>query len=83
MARRDDGGAAFPRPASIDTSSGTLPDGDEVVEEQRGMSLRDWFAGRALSGWLADPSAVELSIDEITTKCWEAADLMIEKRSQL
>ncbi len=44
-----DGGPAFPRPASIDTSSGTLPDGDRVVDEHDGMSLRDWFAGQALA----------------------------------
>lgn len=35
-----DGGQAFP---------GTDPDG--VV--RTGMTLRDWFAGQALSGWLA------------------------------
>lgn len=41
---KNDGGAAFPRPASIDESSGTLPDGNVMVPEQRGMSLRDYFA---------------------------------------
>jgi hypothetical protein len=47
------GGPAFPRPASVDPSSGTLPDGDSVIEQQEGMSLRDYFAGQALVGLLA------------------------------
>lgn len=54
---------AFPRPASVDTSSGTLPDGDTVISEQCGMSLREWFAGQALIGilaWQRDFSPVEV-----------------------
>ena len=39
-----DGGPAFPRPASENTSGGTVADGDYSIEEQSGMSLRDAFA---------------------------------------
>lgn len=45
-----DGGPAFPRAASEYTENGTLHDGNRAEHAQPGMSLRDWFAGMALSG---------------------------------
>ena len=48
--KRDDGGPAFPRPASVNRENGTLDDGDEMEHAQDGPSLRDWFAGQALAG---------------------------------
>lgn len=41
---KPDGGPAFPMPAS-----------DGFHEQQSGMSLRDWFAGQAMRGCLANP----------------------------
>lgn len=41
MSKPDDGGAAFPR---------------YWLDEQSGMSLRDWFAGQALVGLLGHPT---------------------------
>ena len=53
-----DGGAAFPR---------QLPEGgfrpDEaalIVEKCRGMSLRDYFAAKAMQGMLASPELAKL-----------------------
>ena len=49
----NDGGPAFPKP----TSERHFPDGEVDINSydfaERGMSLRDWFAGQALNGWLA------------------------------
>lgn len=42
--RPNDGGPAFPCP----------PDATVTVTKE-GMSLRDWFAGQALGGLMADP----------------------------
>lgn len=42
---------AFPRPASEYTASGTLPDGNDAIRAQEGMTLRDYFAGQALAGF--------------------------------
>jgi hypothetical protein len=44
---------AFPRPASEDTTQGTLPDGNTTEAAQTGMSLRAYLAGRAMQGLLA------------------------------
>jgi hypothetical protein len=54
MARIETGGAAFPRPASIDTRDGTLPDGDRVIGAEDGMTLRDYFAAKAMQGFVGD-----------------------------
>lgn len=45
--KRADGGPAFPRPCSEDRKQGDQPDGNMTIDEQAGMSLRDWFAGLA------------------------------------
>ena len=42
----DDGGPAFP----------CMPGGEIMREQYSGMSLRDWFAGQALVGFLANGS---------------------------
>ncbi len=44
---KNDGGPAFPRPASEFTGSGTCPDGNDPIRAQNGMSLRDYFAAHA------------------------------------
>ena len=52
----DDGGAAFP----VYVPEGPpLPDGspEHPGYAKPGMSLRDWFAGQALAGLLADPNS--------------------------
>jgi hypothetical protein len=64
--RKDKSGPAFPRPASIDASGGTLSNGDRVVGEQDGMTYREWLIGQAMVGELnsyaglgkADPARV-------------------------
>lgn len=47
---KPDGGPAFPIPASKYEDHIT----EYSVPEQSGMSLRDWFAGQALAGMLAN-----------------------------
>jgi hypothetical protein len=47
----DNGGAAFPRPVGQTTSEfGSITQSFE----QEGMTLLDWFAGKALEGMLAN-----------------------------
>lgn len=53
MTTTNDGGPAFPRPASEFTQSGTLHDGNDAIPAQPGMTLRDYFAAHALAGMLA------------------------------
>lgn len=61
MSETEDGGPAFPTkgpPHKVITAHG-----EHYEDDHHGLSLRDWFAGRAISGVLADTE-----ID------WETAD---------
>jgi hypothetical protein len=54
MNDREDGGPAFPNPSEV------------FVIPQNGMSLRDWFAGRALQGQMTNSEAY-LAAMEVTS----------------
>ena len=49
MVTKDNGGFAFPRPAVFTVTHGL------ASVEQDGMSLRDYFAAKAMNGLIADP----------------------------
>ena len=69
---KDTGGAAFPCEGGSD--SGLYADA--------GMTLRDYFAGQALSGLCADPSNHDFydSHEEAAETCYQIADAMLEAR---
>lgn len=75
----DDGGSAFPMSYH--------PDGNNA--DHQGMTLRDWFAGQALTGELAanglgDEGAVKLRSPEnaslMAARAYHMADAMIRAR---
>ena len=71
------GGPAFPR-----TSSGMQPD---YAEAQRGMSIRDFFAGQALIGLVMSMGAAagigfKLAPDVLAGHCYVVADAMLHER---
>jgi hypothetical protein len=63
---KDTGGTAFP-----------LPLGSETVEGQEGMTLRDYFAAKAMAVWVGN-------YDKETAAQWayEMADEMIRARGK-
>ena len=64
--------SAFPRPHSQDPSGWSYP-------EQDGMSLRDWFAGQALSNpQLMDSRAGQVEL--AAKRAYEVADAMLKAR---
>jgi hypothetical protein len=83
----NDGGPAFPRPASIGNDYVTGESG-VVVDPQMGMSLRDWFAGQAL-GHLLQPVIAAMhqghpapSSADVAKICYQLADAMLKARRQ-
>jgi hypothetical protein len=66
----NDGGPAFP---SVGEGFGN------PSYSAPGMTLRDWFAGQALAGALADPTC-DLSPIELAKKIYEFADAMLAAR---
>lgn len=65
--------AAFPQP---ERDSG-------LNSRDKGMSLRDWFAGQALSGLLASPRLWESVTEEMVAKqSFHFADAMMTERDK-
>jgi hypothetical protein len=64
--KKNKGGSAFP-----------LPMGSETTEGNQGMSLRDWFAGQALAGLIAQCNMP----NEVYAKmAYSLADTMLQQR---
>lgn len=81
-----DGGPAFPFTYTTDSDTySTMPNGQVVppgfTVELGGMSLRDWFAGQALSGMSASPNCPK-DFDEhhLARSAYEIADAMLAAR---
>jgi hypothetical protein len=71
----NDGGPAFPRPATKGSS------GSIIRESQNGMTLRDWFAGQALAGFCAAPRDRRNNDNKVmATGAYTAADAMLAAR---
>jgi hypothetical protein len=68
----NDGGPAFPRPHSQRNPF-------ETWNGQRGLSLRDWFAGQALVGLVRLVESGE-SGERIVEGAYEIADAMLAQR---
>jgi hypothetical protein len=71
MSDKNTGGPAFPRPAY------THPNGEIVLDED-GMTLRDYFAAKAMQGMLA--SDVNATRHIFAAQAYAMADAMLETR---
>ncbi len=78
-AKINDGGLAFPM-------AGSTREWDDVKKQwkpQEGMTLRDWFAGKALQGMMSNSILLKSNgeFNESNFKaCYECADAMIAAR---
>jgi hypothetical protein len=52
---------------------------DAISGGHLGMSLRDWFAGQALAGFLADPNCGS-DMKGTASYCYQVADAMLDQR---
>jgi len=50
------------------------------VEE--GMTLRDYFAAKAMQGWMASPNRGTANMDLIAASCFAQADAMLLERER-
>ena len=72
MTEKETGGSAFP------CRSEKNEHGVEYQAAELGMTLRDWFAGQALSGLLSRGFTTDISADI----AYKAADEMIKRRKE-
>ena len=74
---KDNGGPAFSGTYSARSDQGRGP----VVEiHDKGMSLRDYFAAKAMQGRLAVPGYVD--VDQDAEMAYKMADAMLKERSK-
>lgn len=74
MSKKNDGGPAFPGAYRAYRKNG--PAEGEIVAEG-GMSLRDWFAGMALMGFLSNTSRPMTRAPDDAAWCVNWADAMV------
>lgn len=58
-------------------------DGSAEYEPQQisdGMTLRDYFAAKAMQGWSANPIPQDATIQEVAAWAYRQADAMLEAR---
>jgi hypothetical protein len=72
MSNINDGGPAFPFAKEMEKISG--------LQFSTGMTLRDWFAGQALAGLLAQPAEPEFGAHYFAMSSYFMADAMIKAR---
>lgn len=73
---KDDGGPAYPAPEAAKARFG-----DSNPDAFLGMSLRDYFAAKAMQGFNANPHYDEYSHEDMASLCYMAADAMLAARS--
>ena len=73
MTDRDNGGSAYPVTFEGGNNSGESP------YFEKGMTLRDWFAGQALAGILADTN-IKAEPKPVAKVCYACADAMLAAR---
>ena len=75
---KDDGGPAFP------VSEVMNRNGDVTQYPSGGMTLRDYFAAKAMQAYLASySSSVPPSLDEMSAFSYEVADIMLKARVEI
>lgn len=72
---KETGGSAFPQVEEVRI------DGQMVFVKQTGMTLRDYFAGQALMGMLADHTGIPVVI-RFSQIAYEIADAMLQERNK-
>lgn len=72
----NDGGPAFPVPQELDGQG--MP---RTAQECNGMSLRDWFAGQAVNGLIAQ-TVRPVSAATLAAEAFKVADAMLTERAK-
>lgn len=75
MSEKDDGGAAFPALKYLIRDDAN----DFRANMEGGLSLRDYFAAKAMGGMLADPD-VTAAWEDIAKASYKMADAMLAAR---
>ena len=78
----DDGGSAFPTKVITGTEYIENVGNRHTYDEYPGMTLRDYFAAKAMEGMLACPTQPQSGPDMYAKDAYEIADAMLKAREQ-
>jgi hypothetical protein len=67
---------------SKDHSEPAFPSASHEYGPVLGLSIRDYFAAKAMQGWSANPIPQDSSIQEVAAWAYRQADAMIEARAK-
>ncbi len=75
-----DGGPVFPgdRYEKVRTRDGMI---ENRLVDFAGITIRDWFAGIALLGQLANPDTDALGNEQTANSAYQQADMMLKARN--
>ena len=80
MTKISDGGPAFPHLSADPEKVNQL--GQSILHPEPGMSLRDWFAGRAMQGMQGNPEFDRNTSSQIAQQACVMADAMLAARNE-
>ena len=75
---RNDGGQAFARARSVEEGY----NGKVVFDAQRGMSLRDYFAAKAMAAVFQHEWTNERTYSDTARRAYEMADALLAERDK-
>lgn len=76
---KDNGGPAFPRDGyQIEDEYGRK----ETIQGKSGMTLRDYFAAKAMQGMIASYGYLRSEVDVIAESAYDCADAMLKERAK-
>jgi hypothetical protein len=68
-------------PPAFPNSGATIPSSLDYQDFQ-GMTLRDYFAAKAMQGMLSENSGIRYPTDELVDFAYKVADAMMKARSE-
>lgn len=79
---KDNGGPAYP--CEMDLYAGVTKPGSPLTAKvlKSGMTLRDYFAGQALAGYISHQLPDIDYVDYVSRECYEIADAMLKARNE-
>ena len=79
---KDNGGPAFPTGKTISKKVDGLRGLSKIISDGSGMTLRDYFAAKAMQGLCADPEMQGTHMSDISRQSYELADAMLAERAK-
>jgi len=62
--------------------SGCTADNGQIAKSSNDMSLRDYFAAKAMLGFCSNPECIGMAFDRCVKQAYKLADAMLEARKR-